>query len=58
MADLAATYREQGKWNEAEGLDMDVIKLRKRLEKMEVDVIKLRKRLEKLEVDLIKLRKR
>ncbi|KAH8758834.1 hypothetical protein BGZ57DRAFT_907136 [Hyaloscypha finlandica] len=31
MANLAATYRDQGRWKEAEDLDVQVIETRKRV---------------------------
>jgi Tetratricopeptide repeat len=31
MANLAETYRQKGRWNEAEKLQVDVVELRKRL---------------------------
>jgi len=37
MGNLASTYKQQGRWNEAEMLRVDVVKLRKRLEKLEAD---------------------
>ena len=35
MANLAATYRNQGRWDEAEKLDVQVMKTRKRVLKEE-----------------------